>query len=298
MKRVPAIVAIAAMSVVIAAVLTAAEPGQFQIQVAVDLVNVSFSATDRNGRMVSGLTAQDFIIEEDGKRQQVALFSRERELPLTLALLVDISPSVAPVFEEEKRTASAFLESVLGKKDLALVISFDRDATLVQDYTEDVPTLTRAVNRLQLSRNGTSLFDAVYLASTEKLAREAGRKAIVVLSDGEDSTSEYDLGKALIAAHRSDVVVYSISNSANSRTLRTMSEETGGAFFRISRAGDYEKIFQQISLELRTQYSLGYHSNNPARDGKFRQIKITSRNANLLVRARKGYYAPNEASGR
>jgi Ca-activated chloride channel family protein len=295
MKRVPAIVA---ALLVIAAVFAAAEPGQFQIQVAVDLVNVSFSATDRNGRLVPGLTAQDFTIEEDGKRQQVSLFSRERELPLTLALLVDTSPSVAPVFEEEKRTASAFLESVLGKRDLALVIGFDRFATLVQDYSEDIPTLIRAVRDLRISGSGTSLFDAVYLAAKEKLAREAGRKAIVVLSDGEDSTSEYDLGKALIAAHRSDVVIYSISNSGSPRTLRTLSEDTGGAFFKINRSGDYERIFQQISLELRTQYSLGYHSSNPAKDGKYRQIKIIPKNASLLVRARKGYYAASEASAR
>jgi Ca-activated chloride channel family protein len=295
MKRVPAIVA---ALLVIAAVFAAAEPGQFQIQVAVDLVNVNFSATDRNGRLIPGLTAQDFTIEEDGKRQQVTLFSRERELPLTLALLVDTSPSVAPVFDEEKRTASAFLDSVIGKRDLALVIGFDRFATLVQDYTEDIPTLIRAVRDLRISGSGTSLFDAVYLAATEKLAREAGRKAIVVLSDGEDSTSEYDLGKALISAHRSDVVIYSISNRGRPRTLRTLSEDTGGAFFEINRSGDYERIFQQISLELRTQYSLGYHSNNPAKDGKFRQIKIIPKNASLLVRARKGYYAANEASAR
>jgi Ca-activated chloride channel family protein len=295
MKRVPAIVAVL---LVLAAVFAAAAPGQFQVQVDVDLVNVSFSATDRNGRLVPGLTAQDFTIEEDGKRQQVALFSRERELPLTLALLVDTSPSVRPVFDEEKQTASAFLESVLGKRDLALVIGFDRFATLVQDYSQDVPTLIRAVEDLQISGGGTSLFDAVYLAASEKLAREAGRKAIVVLSDGEDSTSQYDLGKAMIAAHRSDVVIYSISNSGSPRTLRTMSEDTGGRFFKISRSGDYDRIFEQISLELRTQYSLGYHSNNPAKDGKFRQIKIIPKNASLLVRARKGYYAANGASGR
>jgi VWFA-related protein len=295
MKRVGAILG---FLLVAAVILAAAPSAQYQIRVAVDLVNINFSATDKNGRMVPGLTADDFTIEEDGKKQQVSLFARERELPLTLALLVDVSPSVEPVFEEEKRTASAFLRSVLGKRDLALVIAFDRYVTLTQDYSEDLPTLTRAIETIDLSKGGTSLFDAVYLAANDKLAREAGRKAIVILSDGIDTTSKYDMGKAMIAAQKSDAVIYSISNSGSPRTLRVMSEETGGAFFKINRAGDYEKIFDQIALELRTQYSLAYQSSNPARDGKFRQIKIVPKNANLLVRARKGYYAPTEASGR
>ncbi len=283
---------------VVAAAVAVAKPVQYKIQVAVDLVNINFSATDKNGRMVPGLTADDFIIEEDGVKQQVSLFSRERELPLTLALLVDVSPSVAPFFAEEKRTAAAFLHSVLGERDLALVIAFDRYVTLMQDYSEDLPTLMRAITDLDLSKSGTSLFDAVYLAANDKLAREAGRKAIVILSDGEDTTSKFDMGKAMIAAQRSDAVIYSISNSGNPKTLRVMSEDTGGAFFKIKQTGDYEKIFDQIALELRTQYSIAYHSSNPARDGKFRRIKIVAQNDNLHVRARKGYYAPTEASGR
>src|SRR6185503_4378001 len=153
MKRVAAILAYA---LVAAAILAAAPAAQHQIRVAVDLVNVNFSATDKNGRMIPGLTAEDFAIEEDGKKQQVSQFSRERELPLTLALLVDISPSVEPFFPEEKRTASAFLRSVLGKRDLALLIAFDRYVTLTQDYSEDVRTLTRAVGELDLSKGGTS----------------------------------------------------------------------------------------------------------------------------------------------
>jgi VWFA-related protein len=295
MKRVAAIVSIL---LVAAAVLSAVTPAQYQIRVPVDLVNIDFSATDKNGRMVPALTAEDFTVQEDGKKQQVSLFARERELPLTLALLVDISPSVEPVFEEEKRTAAGFLRSVLGKRDLALVIAFDRYVTLTQDYSEDLPSLTSAIEGLTLSKGGTSLFDAVYLASNDKLAREAGRKAIVILSDGVDTTSKYDMGKAMIAAQKSNAVIYSISNSGSPRALRVMSEETGGAFFKIDRKGDYEKIFDQISLELRTQYSIAYHSNNPARDGKYRQIKIVPKNSSLLVRARKGYYAPTEGSGR
>ena len=295
MKRVPT--AIAGL-LLLTGVAALARPTQFQIEVAVDLVNINFSAMDRKGRMVPGLTVSDFTVEEDGRKQTITAFARERELPLTLALLIDVSPSVSPVFREEKRTAAEFFESVLGPRDLALVIAFDRWATLVQDFTEDLPSLTRAVQDLTLSRNGTSLFDAVYLAAEEKLAREAGRKAIVLISDGEDTTSTFDEGRALVAAHRSNAVIYSISNSGNSRTMRQLAEDTGGAFFRIRREGDFTTVFDQIALELRTQYSIAYQSDNPRRDGKFRRIKVIPKDPNVRIQARRGYYAPADAKSR
>jgi VWFA-related protein len=295
MKRVPAAMAI---FMIFAGVIVLAQPTQFQIEVAVDLVNINFSATDRKGRMVPGLTAEDFTVEEDGKRQKIAVFARERELPLTLAMLVDISPSITPVFEEQKDTASAFFKSVVGPRDLALVIAFDRWVTLVQDFTEEVSDLTRAVRSLKIAKGGTSLYDAVYLAADEKLAHEGGRKAIVIISDGEDTTSSYNESKALIAAHRSNAVIYAISNSGNSGTLRDLSEDTGGAFFRIRREGDFEKIFDQIALELRTQYTIAYHSTNAARDGTFRRIKIIPNVSDISIRARRGYYAAKDGNSR
>jgi VWFA-related protein len=295
MKRVPAAIAI---FMIFAGVIVLAQPTQFQIEVAVDLVNINFSATDRKGRMVPGLTAEDFTVEEDGKRQKIAVFARERELPLTLAMLVDISPSITPVFEEQKDTASAFFKSVVGPRDLALVIAFDRWVTLVQDFTEEVSDLTRAVRSLKIAKGGTSLYDAVYLAADEKLAHEGGRKAIVIISDGEDTTSSYNESKALIAAHRSNAVIYAISNSGNSGTLRDLSEDTGGAFFRIRREGDFEKIFDQIALELRTQYTIAYHSTNAARDGTFRRIKIIPNVSDISIRARRGYYAAKDGNSR
>jgi VWFA-related protein len=295
MKRLPAV--IAGLSV-LTGIIAIGVPAQFRIEVAVDLVNVNFSAMDRKGRMIPGLTAEDFTIEEDGRKQTITAFARERELPLTLAMLVDVSPSVGPVFEEEKHTASGFFKSVIGPRDLALVITFDRWVTLVQDYTEHLPDLTEAIESLSLSKGGTSLFDAVYLAADEKLSREAGRKAIVLISDGEDTTSTYNASRALIAAHRSNAVIYSISNSGNSKTMRELAEDTGGAFFRIRREGDFQNVFDQISLELRTQYSIAYQSNNTVRDGGFRRIKIIPRDTNISVRARRGYYAPKEGERR
>jgi VWFA-related protein len=285
---------------------------QDTLKVTVDLVNVQFSVTDRRGRFVPGLTAQDFKVEEDGRRQEIRNFARENELPLTLALLVDTSPSVRPVFDEEKMTAQGFLESILRSKDLALIMGFDRSVTLVQDYTENVKLLKRAIDELEIG-GGTSIYDAVYLACKEKLHEEAGRKAIILLSDGEDTTSKVRFNESLVAAHQSDTVIYGIFNSVGGGffpygrrraggtifgnggdigTLKKYSEETGGSTFVVSNENGFRKIFDQIAQELRSQYSLGYVSTNAARDGKYRQIKITARDTGYTVKARKGYYAP------
>src|SRR5438132_7934873 len=183
------------------------QAAQDTLKVAVDLVSVQVSVTDRHGRFVPGLTAQDFKIEEDGRRQEIRNFARENELPLTLALLVDTSPSVRPVFDEEKMTAEAFLESILRPKDLALIMGFDRSVTMVQDYTENLKLLKRAIDELEIG-GGTSVYDAVYLASKEKLQDEAGRKAIILISDGEDTTSKVRFNESLVAAHQSDTVIY------------------------------------------------------------------------------------------
>ena len=245
---------------------------QDTLKVSVDLVNVQFSLVDRRGRFVPGLRAQDFVVEEDGKRQRIQYFAHENELPLTIGILIDTSPSVRPVFDEEKVTAVSFLESILRPEDLALVIGFDRSVTLVQDYTENTRLLKTAIDELEIG-GGTSIYDAVYLVCKEKLAQEAGRKAIVLISDGEDTTSKIKFTEALIAAHRSDAVIYSISNGGrgffdrggrggDAGTLRKFSEETGGSTFFVDRRNGFRKIFDQIAQELRTQYSLGYISTN------------------------------------
>jgi Ca-activated chloride channel family protein len=282
---------------------------QDTLKVTVDLVNVQFSVTDRHGRFIPGLTAQDFKIEEDGRRQEIRNFARENELPLTLALLIDTSPSVRPVFDEEKFTAVGFLESILRQKDLALVIGFDREVTMVQDYTDNTNLLRRAIEGLEIG-GGTSIYDAIYLACKEKLRDEAGRKAIILISDGEDTTSKLKLNEALVAAHQSDAVIYAISNAVPGSffygrrsplggfgggdvgTLKKFSEETGGSTFVVSNENNFKKIFDQIAQELRSQYSLGYVSSNTARDGKYRQIRITARESGYNVKSRRGYYAP------
>lgn len=266
---------------------------QFTIKVDVDLTDVNFSVTDRRGRTVPGLVADDFVVEEDGRRQEIVRFSRDSEIPLTMAILLDISPSVRDVFAEELHTTSAFVQSVMRPRDIAMVVSFDEHVTLVQDFTDSPAVLRDAILRLRLTGPGTSLYDAIYLATAEKLSREVGRKTLLIISDGKDTTSEIDLGKAIIATHQSNATIYSISNTGGrSGTLRQLSEETGGMTYTIRREGDFAEVFEQITAELRTQYSLSYHSSNTARDGKFRRIRILPKNSSLNVRARRGYYAP------
>ena len=277
---------------------------QFTLRVGVDLVNVLFSVTDRNGRFVSGLGPEDFRVEEDGDPQEITYFARENELPLTLALLVDTSPSVGPVFEEEKRTAVSFLSTTLRAEDLALVIGFDRDVTLFQDFTENSDLLGTAVHALEIG-SGTSIYDAILLASEERLRAEAGRKAIILISDGEDTTSRISRNEALIAAHQADAIIYSISNALPRRggffgggggggdmgALERLSEETGGTVYQLESDSRFEEIFAQIADELRSQYSLGYFSTNSEGDGEYREIEIIPVNRDHRVRARRGYYA-------
>jgi Ca-activated chloride channel homolog len=301
MKPTPLRMLLLAVVVILA---TQAAFAQFTLKVGVDLVNVLFTVTDSKGRLISGLGPKDFSVEEDGRKQEILNFARENELPLTLALLIDTSPSVRPVFEEEKMTAVNFLRNIMRPTDLSLIIGFDRSVTLIQDYTDDVNSLETAIESLELG-GGTSIFDAIYLACKEKLAQEAGRKAVILISDGADTTSKVKIAEALRAAHESNAVIYSISNSdrgffnrrrgfgeGDPSTLKQFSEETGGAVFFLEGERDgFRKIFDQIAKELRAQYSLGYISTNTAKDGKYRRIKITPRDSKYKVQARKGYYA-------
>ncbi len=285
---------------------TTEEPGyaeaapQFTVKVGVELINVLFSVTDRRGRFIPGLAPKDFAVEEEGRRQNILHFSPENELPLTLGLLIDTSPSVRPVFDEEKETAVSFLEAIMKPRDLAMVIGFDRSVTLMQDYTDDLRSLKSAIHDLEIG-GGTSMYDAIYLAAEEKLEQETGRKAIILISDGEDTTSKTKFFEALIAAHQSDAVIYTISNRGRKffrgvgdpGTLKKFSEETGGRLFYVENKSDFTEVFAQIARELRSQYSLAYVSTNSARDGKFRRIKIIPRESSHNVRSRLGYYAAN-----
>jgi Ca-activated chloride channel family protein len=285
-----------------AVLLPAAVLPQTPLRVNVDLINVSFSVTDRTGRFVPGLKQDDFTIEEDGSKQEITRFSHENELPLTIGLLIDKSPSVGRVFGDEKAMAISFLDTGLRPGDLAMVISFDRTVTLDEDFTDNKQALRRAINGVTIG-NGTSINDAIFLACDEQLKKQSGRKAIILISDGQDTASKLRLNQALIAAHQSDAVVYSISNriggffntrgSGDPETLKRLSLETGGTVFFVSGRSDLSEVFGQIGDELRSQYTLAYVSSNGARDGRFHKIRIIPKDPAFRVKARQGYYAPS-----
>ena len=278
-----------------------AQDPQFTIKVESNLVNVLCTVTDRKGRLIPNLTKDDFIIEEDGKKQEIVSFSKENELPLTLALLINTSGSVREVLPAEKETASAYINSILTPRDLAMVIKFDKYAKVIQDFTESKRRMADAIDQVGPTGNGTALYDALVLAARDHLSLESGRKAMILISDGDDQGSSHRLNDALFSAQSADSIIYSISNIIDGSqlgkgpdTLKRLSGDTGGTVFFIRRSTDFKGIFDTIASELRGQYSVAYKSTNTARDGKFRNIKVLAKEPSLTVRARKGYFGPTE----
>ncbi len=301
------------------------------IRVGVDLVNVLFTVrTKKGGQLIPNLEKQNFKVYEDGKEQTIQHFSRETDLPLTLGLLIDISASQERLIEIERQAASAFFSSVIRKKDEAFVISFGKSTDLLQDYTNSPRALSSSLNDLRGdgqtptlgggipnsgpvpqtgTPKGTLLFDAIYLASDEKLKSEVGRKALVLITDGDDQGSTYNIRTAIEAAQKSDAIIYSIYyvdhmfyaqsgmfGGGGEGDLRKMSTETGGHVFSVDRKHTLNEIFSEIQDELRNQYSLGYVPTNTNRDSTFRHVEIKVDNKDDRVQARNGYYAtPNDA---
>ncbi|HXG31865.1 MAG TPA: VWA domain-containing protein [Bryobacteraceae bacterium] len=286
----------------------------------VEVVNILCSVRDKNGALVSNLTREDFIVEEEGQRQQIRYFARETDLPLTLGLLVDVSPSQERLLETERRAAAQFFQKVLRPKDLAFLISFGAEVELLQDLTGSAELLQAGLDRLRLSgatgglhpgpvptiqrHRSTALFDAVYLAAREKLRHEVGRKAMVLITDGVDVGSRVKLEEAIEAAQKADAIIYAIyyvDPGAYSRAgffhvpsdadLKKMAEETGGRVFRVTKKRTLPQIFDEIQEEMRSQYAIGYTPSNPVKDGTFRRIEIRTVKKGLKVQARKGYYA-------
>jgi Ca-activated chloride channel homolog len=277
-----------------------AQVPQATIRTRVELVNVVFSATDRNGKVVSGLKAGDFQVLEDRKPQAIDYFSdwtQGTEVPLTIALLVDTSASVKSKLEYEKQTASEFFSHVLRRdRDIALIIQFDSDVNLVQDFTQDPERLNAALSTLRAG-NSTALYDAIYLAVNEKLKDETGRKVIVVITDGTDTSSRIREKEAIEVAQRNDVIIYGIGvrdeYGESFGVLKRFAEETGGNFFSPSaRLEELRKAFKAIGGDLQGQYSLAYRSTNEKNDGAFRSIELRCKVPGVRLRARKGYYAP------
>src|SRR5213596_505441 len=273
------------------------------ISVNVDLVNILFTVADKKGKFVTNLRKDDFRVFEDEKAQAITNFSSETDLPPTIALLVDTSGSIRDKLKFEQEAAIEFFYSTLQRgKDKALVISFDSGVDLLQDFTDDPEVLSDAVRKIRAG-GGTSLYDAVYLAATEKLAGQKGRRVLILITDGDDNSSRMSLTETLEAAQKNEVTIYSIStNSAaffgskeqerGDKTLKKFSEETGGRPFFPLKIQDLASSFLDIHDELRSQYQIGYRPINAKADGTFRRIRVDVADKKYKARARSGYYMP------
>ena len=287
----------------------------------VDLVNVLCTVHGKNNALIGNLEKSDFHLFEDGKEQEIKYFTRETDLPLTIGLLVDVSGSQERLIETERRAASQFFRSVLRPKDLAFLISFGKDSELLQDSTSSPKLLEDGLKDLKLNANvgglgpgpvptqqnqaGTVLWDAVYLAANDRLKHEAGRKVIVVITDGVDEGSRMTRDQAIREAQLADAVVYSIDYSdpgayggglvfgggGGEGELKKLSEETGGRVLKVDRRHTLEDIFKEIQDEMRSQYALAYTPTNPKKDGTYRKLEFKMSNKEYKAQARKGYYA-------
>jgi VWFA-related protein len=336
-----------------------AQDDQATFKVDVSVVNVLATVHDAKGRIVQNLNKEDFVLEEEGIRQEIRYFSRQTGLPLTIGLLIDTSMSQYRLIETERRASTEFLRQVLRPEiDMAFVIQFDVEVELLQELSNSRSLLEKALQQLETPRPGyrrnltpsalsgeipgslfqlpgdggipwpggrqrrpgggpprpsgrmagagTVLYDSVYLAADEVLQKKAGRKAILLISDGVEVGSKVDREKAVAAVQRADTVVYSVRyfdedlyskgrwagrfGSRGKEVLEGISSETGGRMFEVTKKRTLDQIFSRIQEELRNQYSIGY-SAPPGPEGKFRRIKLATRDSGLKVQTRQGYYA-------
>ena len=272
----------------------------------VDEVNVVFTVTDKRGHFVKDLTQNDFRVFDDAKpAESVRSFSRETNLPLRVGLLIDASNSVRDRFKFEQEAAIEFLNQIVRSKyDRAFVIGFDTTPEVTQDFTDDTEALSHGVRMLRPG-GGTAMYDAIYYACRDKLmqadkSQVATRRAIILLSDGEDNQSRVSRDEAVEMAQRAEVIIYTISTNTSGLKLRGdkilehFADETGGKAFFPFKIQDVADAFSQIQDELRSQYAVSYKPADFAPNGKYRKIEIMADNKKYKVRARKGYYAPRQ----
>jgi VWFA-related protein len=289
----------------------------------VDVVQLFFNVKDKKGGLIPNLTKTDFDLSEDGKPQTIKYFTAESDLPLTLGILIDSSGSQQRVLPMEKEVGANFLREILRPKDEAFVISFDVDVNLLQDFTNSDHALRAALNSATINAptsscgipgmgggplpcsatpQGTLLYDAVYLASHDELAKEVGRKAMILLTDGEDQGSKLKLRDAVEAAQKSDSIVYVLliadraaygfGGYSGDSEMKKMTEQTGGRVIEVGNNQDKLKnAFDQIAAELRSQYNIGYVPTNSTKDGTFRKVEVRPHEKDYRVQARAGYYA-------
>jgi Ca-activated chloride channel family protein len=271
----------------------------------VDEVNVLFIATDKRGKFVRNLNQNDFAILDDHKPpQSIVNFRRETDLPIEVGLLIDTSGSVHSRFEFEQQAAVSFLQHTLRVNfDRAFVMGFATHGKVSQDFTDNIHLLETGVHSLQ-NGGGTALYDAIYRACRDKLVKDADgkpeRRAIIVLSDGEDNQSDVSKAQAIEMAQRAEVIIYAISTDDSGlilrgdKSLQQLADATGGKAFFPYKIKDVTRAFSSIEDELRSQYVVSYHPADFDADGRYRAIEITSLKKDLQVRARRGYYAPRQ----
>jgi VWFA-related protein len=295
----------------------------------VNLVDLFFTVKDKAGNLVPHLTKDDCSVSEDKVPQKLKNFAAETHLPLTLGILLDTSGSQQEVLPLEQQAGSEFLERVLKPKDQAFLLSFDVNVDLLQDFTNSARLLSRAMNKAEINTaggngaggipglgggtvpvhgtpRGTLLYDAIYLASNEKLNQENGRKAMIILTDGDDQGSRLKIQDAIAAAQKSNAIIYVILIADvgfyggwgynGYSAAKKMTEETGGRMINVGNNGKkLEAAFQQIEEELRTQYVASYTPSNAKQDGSFRHIAVQCKGEDMKVQVRKGYFAPSPA---
>jgi len=293
------------------------------LKVNVDVVQLLFNVKDKKGALIPGLTKDDFKVFEDGKPQTIKYFTPESNLPLTLGILIDSSGSQQRVLGMEQQIGADFLQQIIQPKDEAFVISFDVEVNLLQDFTNSTHMLRTALDSAKINApldscnslpgagggplpctstpKGTLLYDAVYLAAHDELAQEAGRKAMILLTDGEDQGSKLKINEAIEAAQKADTICYVLHIAdrkfygglySGDREMKLLAEETGGRVIDVGDKPDrLKQAFDQISQELRSQYDIGYTSTNRVKDGTFRRVEIKPKEQNYKIQARSGYYA-------
>jgi Ca-activated chloride channel family protein len=278
------------------------DKAQKPITLDVNRVNMLFTVSDKKGRFVTDLGKPDFEIFESKHPQNIIEFTAESDLPLRLAILIDTSNSIRDRFRFEQEAAVEFVNSLMRREDKAMVISFDTGAEMVSDLTTDTEKFNKAIRELRPG-GGTSLFDAVYLACRDRLMmeqpRDKFRRAMVIISDGDDNQSRYSRDQALEMAQKADVTIYAISTNISrqaadgDKILRYLTSETGGLTFFPFKVQDLAQSFENIANELRHQYNVLYRPEPAFTDGLFHPVSIRVKGRkDLVVRARKGYYAP------
>jgi Ca-activated chloride channel homolog len=274
------------------------------LKATVNEVRVVFTVTDRHGRYIKDLKSNDFKVIDDQKPAELRSFRSETDLPLQVGLLVDASNSVRDRFKFEQDAAIEFLNSIIRPRyDKAFVVGFDATPEVTQEFTDNTESLSAGVRMLRAG-GGTALFDALYFACRDRLMKQeqtgSVRRAIILLSDGEDNLSHVTREEAIEMAQRADVIVYTISTNisgmkgSGDKVLERIAEATGGRAFFPFQLREMSDAFLSIQEELRSQYAVAYKPANFVADGRYRTIEILAQDRGLKVRTRKGYYAPKQ----